>query len=273
MSLAAISVIIATSIVIIVYIQNKLKTSRLLFYTGIIYYMVIILFYIIQAIWSKHVCHHRELAIILATPAGGLYTLQAVMLVLLLFIRLVSIFKATSFALSTLTIKLYIAILIIGPITYSLFLLTRYSSIGMLFYMITISSYLFAVIYLNGLLIHKLFTVHIQCSANDKRDNLRLNTITKTTILSILSTSLSVVFLTTYILYSAFSGSLIFLFMTRLLLIADVHTNFLSILLSYKYFKHWYRAICGCCHDQCVECWAKLAKHKDVNNMMTNVNV
>ena len=36
-------------------------------------------------------------------------------------------------------------------------------------------------------------------------------------------------------------------------IITDLYTNFLSVMLSFKYYNKWYNGVCGCCHKYCIK--------------------
>ena len=123
------------------------------------------------------------------------------------------------------------------------------------------------VIWLNVLFIYKLHLVQNSVKNNIhkiKNDKL-LYLSTKTTILSIVSTSILLIMmaLAVYEWESEMVYWLIFAFM----LIADLYSNFLCILLSYTYYDKYYIKICGLCH----RCWIKCCKDENIHNLKMEI--
>ena len=55
----------------------------------------------------------------------------------------------------------------------------------------------------------------------------------------------------------------------NIIVIADVFTNYLSVILSYHYFHPWYLRLCGCCDKLSRLCWKECIKHNENIQMMT----
>ena len=69
-----------------------------------------------------------------------------------------------------------------------------------------------------------------------------------------MSTSAIILYLITFYLTRTYDSPHVY-FMSRIMLIGDIYTNFASILLSYTYFDQLYFKICGSCHNGCHSCW------------------
>ena len=115
------------------------------------------------------------------------------------------------------------------------------------------------------LFVYKLYRVETASKESLKNDTKLLNTIIKTTILAFMSTSLLII--SAIINYSGgieFGRSMYLDFAGSLIAIADLYSNFLSILLSYNYFDKWYNKMCGYCHSQCIQISIKVRNKESV---------
>ena len=100
--------------------------------------------------------------------------------------------------------------------------------------------------------VYKLVMVSRKSETVNKKNQKLVSTITKATLLtmfSIFSTLLNAV--VTVIRPSIEDGSSHIEFMAVLIYTNDVFTNFLSIILGYRYFEDHYLKICGCCDAKC----------------------
>ena len=249
------------------YIRNKLKSTKLLFYAGLFMFICIPLSLILNAIFCLYRCHNPELGELIAAPRFYIYPIQGIMLTLILFIRLISIFKDTKFRLSKCTIISYVSMVGFGFISTiignTLIQWDKTQFIGFLLWILLGFDYLFCVIWLNILFLRKVFKVHKASRMNLNNRQKLLNMITKTTILCVMSTSFIIIYLVVFFVYVGTSDSLKYYVMIGFTLCADLYSNFLSILLSYSYFSGWYEKLCGCCHYKCIQCWSKCSKRDD----------
>ena len=263
-SLAVCTMIPPIYIYISAYIKNELKSTKLLFYSGLFMFIFIPLSLIFNAIYSLYRCHDPEFGELIASARFYIYPIQGIMLTLILFIRLISIFQETKFRLSKCTIISYITLVILGflftVIGNSLIQWNKTHFIGLLIWILAGFDYLFIVIWLNVLFLTKIFKVHTASRMNLNNRKKLLNMITKTTILCIMSTSFLLIYLVVFFVYVGTSGSLKYYVIIAFILCADLYSNFLSILLSYSYFAAWYKKLCGCCHYKCIQCWGKCSK-------------
>ena len=196
-ALAAVSTMPLIYIYIQAYLQKKLKSTSLLFHLGLALFMVIFIIFTIAIAHHRMYCHpnYQYLSNFIDITNGILYIAQSTIVVVILFIRLVDIFKGTLLALSNCIIHSFLAVIsadaILGSscsIAYNL--LEEYSPNSPLFAPIysfwAFSSfvYLILVILLNALFIFKMYKVY----HTDKAMNIKiLNIITKTTVLCVIS--------------------------------------------------------------------------------------
>ena len=102
--------------------------------------------------------------------------------------------------------------------------------------------------------------------AIDRDDDL-IKIISKTTILVIISGIFTFSVPVSWFVADAINGgngAFIYQFMTMI----DVLTNFLCVLLLYKYFDKLYYIFCGCLDKQCIKCWNKI-----INQNQHNLNL
>merc|ERR1712083_577962 len=99
--------------------------------------------------------------------------------------------------------------------------------------------------------VHKLMKDATSSHAHDSL----VNIITKTSILCLVSTLCTFLFLSLFTFRGVASESLFYNLSAAVLCIADIYTNYLSVLLSFKRFDAWYRRLCGCCDAKCHLFW------------------
>ena len=183
------------------------------------------------------------------------------MIFVILFGRLVTIFKGTTFKVSKSKIVIFVVtvtpvimatligtILFYGPYT------QNQKKLGLLILVCTGTAYAVWLIVLNGLFINKLVRVY-KANRNSTAANERLiRVITKTSILCFTSTWCTILFIGTYFLKDAINSPHYYLF-TGLLLFIDNYTNYWSVLLTFKHFEHWYMRLCGFNDRKCFVFW------------------
>eukprot|EP00483_Globobulimina_turgida_P009064 UN09082 len=105
------------------------------------------------------------------------------------------------------------------------------------------------------LFVRRLVAVYKTISSQDKL----VDTITKLTILNVISLSITVlvpiimIFITATA-PTAFVGTTAFLIGNNV----DVYTNFWCVMLSFTHFESYYNRVCGCFHFKCRKCWFKV---------------
>ena len=99
------------------------------------------------------------------------------------------------------------------------------------------------------------------------------HTITKTSLLTLISTC-NTIFAYIVIAVWTYIDSIHFSFMRDILIILDMYTNFVCVLLSYKYFDGYYDKLCGKCDNGCDRLWTKIFVDKNqgmINQMSVEV--
>eukprot|EP01084_Bolivina_argentea_P194674 334052_1 len=276
--IAAVSMVIPMYSFTKTYCKKKLGSSKLLCYLGMIFYVSIFAYYFIMAIANGLWCQHTDFAVLIHHFAYFLYPLQGAILVIILFSKLVHIFKDTQFQLSSITIYIFIGLTITSFTTsccgqIMARFLPQFYSIGVSLWILSFVPYILTVIWLNCLFIYKVFTVFNKSCQKRPRVVEMLNLITKTALLSFISTLQIVIFMIFMFLNLLVFKSIHFKFLRHLVLLMDLHTNFLSVFLSYKYYHEWYMKLCGCCHSKCFKCWTNCFGNLNEENIATEIQV
>ena len=245
------------------YLKSKLKTIKLLFYSGTTFFIMIFIALLSYSFWSINRCHNWRISTIFHLIATQLYILQTMMLAAILFYRLYKVFKTTKFALNILTIRLFSTCYIIASligigagITYS-----THRTIGRFIGSIAGIFGIIIIGYIFILYVYKLFLVY-----KSEKDEDLINVITKTSLLAFISIFNTFLVFTIIPLISVIN-SVHFSFIWNVLVVMDLYTNFFCIYLQYKYFNPYYLKICGVCDRKCVALWSKcIATNPNLQN-------
>ena len=269
MSLIAFTLIPLTVLYIYAHCQNWTKTRKPLFYVGAVFLIICFLTHIDLIPAHLSHCRHPKNVEIFYNLLTQLYASQTFLLIGLLYQRLWYIFKETTMALKNCTnisfLIFYIinlCALVFGAYSYSNAFVD--SSLAVSF---AASLSILLIIFLDFLFIYKLYVVNKSATATKNKLS---KTITKTSVLAIISTSLTMVFGTATTL-EPIIDSIHFSFVVNLLFIADVYSNFLCIWLSYSHFNAYYLKICSCCDSKCKAIWARCLKNNTLELSVTKI--
>ena len=194
-----------------------------------------------------------------------LYVIQLYFLWIVLFIRLYYIFIDTPYTLSKLTIRIYSIIFIFSPV---LTVLLSVDSLYTIFIVLGLSGGIFITLSIIILYIFKLIQVYTRYSeyqehqnpANDlqnaKQENIGLlTTITKNTILVIISTLFSLLILFILIMNFIFSVyNVKYGYQQQFLdicLLLDIYVTTICLILQFNYLHTSYEYFCGCIDIVC----------------------
>ena len=255
--LAAISTIPFIFVYIRAYLNKRLQSRAVLFYLALVLFCLISISFTMAMVRNLVLCldELHSLSNFMNMTTGILYTTQSIMVIIILFIRLIHIFEGTALALSRTLINLFIASVTIMAISsatcaISYNLLEEYSSNGTLImtvnslWALTCILYIIFLVCLNGVFVKKMHTVFhgIDTNKNEKMKNL----ICKTTVLCMVSSMTIVAFMIPFFTSHMMESPHI-VFVSDIMFIADLYTNFLSILMAYNYFDVYYMRLCGFC--------------------------
>ena len=267
-----INVILLISTVPIIYkfikahVQNeerKTRSTLLLFYPGLIFFIFTFLAFVMILIVMLYYCsEHQSFYPKLIASFIMFYVLQLYMLLLTLWIRLYYVLHGTFQAFSKVTISImtiiFISILVLsvaGVIIYNI-----YYQIGYWLVYFTLFLLLILIFSVVTMYIYKLLVIY----KNMMSDAKLIEIITKTTMLTIISifaTLLSPIMLVMQKrtnMNQVIDGQMI----QNLVFYSDIYTNFLCIVLSYRYFDTYYIKLCKGTHSCCEKMWYKIANRK-----------
>ena len=261
------------------YIKRNDCKIKCLFWTESIFFISIFFTIVASVFSSLSVCRGIETEIynVFINALSLLYVLQTMLLLWILFARLYFVFDDTTFALSSVTIKLYL-------VSYALFIIASivtaivYSNCRELYIIpiimiLLLIMFIFILIALVSLFIYKLAQVHKSVDAQNSNSTL-IEVITKTSVLatfSILSTLLLIAgFIWKRSIDSPHTSALF-----ALLTIFDTTANFWCVILNNRSFNDWYLKLCGRCNSQCIVCWNKIVEKesKDTVKMKPEVQI
>ena len=262
--------------------RNK-KTSKILFISGSIFFVFSSFGLLATLTNIMSICFHGSdtnyldfnhwIYFIIS------YSIQTYFLWLILFLRLKFVFQGSIFKLSKLTVRIHIIIFIFIPIgAPCLFLILSYIQSTLIYTILLLIIFVFIIIFsmsLSILFIYKLLNVF---KINQKHNSKLLQTISKSTILAIISLSLT--FLTPITMLLCFYAihhsqnenkngerTLSMEIATSILAVIclfDVFSNYFCILLSYNCFDGLYRKVCGKFDKKCRQIMFKCNHKKSV---------
>ena len=208
----------------------------------------------------------------LGISASILFSAQYSVMILLLFCRLKVIFNGTAHRLSRCSIWLFSIVYICGITLGVAFSFVNdwesggFSSIGSTLAFLTGLLGIFNISFLTFLFVRKLIDVNKHCRGAQKNDGGKLlSTITKQTILTLISISSLLAFFAKPFLFNVSPIHSIFFWAVFSLM--DVWTNFICIFLSYGAFNRYYKRMCGCCDTSCKQLCGKFAKPQQDEEM------
>ena len=248
-SLAAILTLPWMFIYIKSYIKGDSNLKKPMFYVGIVLFVTTFSQFTAGAISSAHKCHDKGKFNIYGNIAAQLFTIQFFTVIGVFFYRLYYIFDGTSLALSKITLCLALLMYIISFI-FAIFAGIMYSqypdSIGLLAAAASLVLFMCMAIALVILFIHKLCAVY----KSEKNGEELMRIMTKTSILNFISIFATFINFSTHIASSDIT-SLPWICFFNLFPIADLYTNFLCILFTFRCFNNYYIKACGPCDQQC----------------------
>eukprot|EP01084_Bolivina_argentea_P030399 56347_1 len=268
--IAAISMIPCICVFIKAYVDGNLKTTKLLFLSGICLFIVCFMQYIAWIFYNIchcYECHHYFNVI--SHIHSQLISAQTMLVLAVLYLRLHFIFKNTMMALSksiTIVLSTYYSVTSTAVIlSYAAAYSNEYAKVWI---NSTVSGTLILslVIILNGLFVYKMCKIYRLADDTCKNDKFIAISV-KTSLLGLISlcTTFLMYFMATVNRSLVLSIHLNFVF--YLCCIADTYTNFMCILLSYQYFNSYYSYLCGRCDSKCSKLGKKclIRKHSEMN--------
>mmetsp|Transcript_27036 Transcript_27036/g.44388 ORF Transcript_27036/g.44388 Transcript_27036/m.44388 type:complete len:344 (+) Transcript_27036:53-1084(+) len=255
------------------YIKKKIKSSKCLFYAGLVMFIAIVLQFTGLIFMQPAYCRNMTLYLALEGPLTLIWAVQTQILLQILFFRLKLVFDDTSFALSKCLVRSWFTVfaIIVGSYLLALTFFVSQNivlvALGGLLLVVSAVFAAFAAVWLMALFIQRLMRVHRlldgdQIGVNNDR---MVNAVTKNAVLCFASTTTNILLNFVLIPTSTFTQSIHFDFLFRLVYHVDVYTNFLAVLLTFGHFDNLYQRLCGCCHSMCFSwCADRFGKEKAV---------
>eukprot|EP01084_Bolivina_argentea_P232010 391129_1 len=268
-----------TVIFIIQATNHKQKLSRVLFYPGLIFFIISSSSLLLWNSAILSVCYidlddamsGTLMYVIPAFLAGFVYfTLHPYLLCLLWFIRIYIIFKDTIFALSSYLNKCCIVWFILLPILPFIIVLPILSMINPLIIMCTwnlIMIMSMALLFVCKLCkIYKNTQKYSECQSMDANEQI-LKALTKTVVLGAISFLFSILMLLGMLCQLIMGYDYIYGLDTELILILftilDIFNNFVCVILSYNIFNERYTKLCGSMDNMCNMCLYNIVNDKN----------
>ena len=270
----SINIICLCSMIPAIYKYVKLRSKMMdkgLFWTGLIFFIFVFLSLVHLTFDEMYFCRDISVYTITHTVTSLIYSIQTLLLLAVLFIRLYFVFDGTMFALSPTLIKsywiIYIFTIILTVCAGIFYSNSRRTFIGLL---IVGSGFLMVIIIMVILIILFLYKL-IQVYKSVDGDPELIAIITKTSLLAIISTS-STIILAMITLITPSSESIHFVFLNVLFVTNDFVTNFWCIILSYTEYSAWYLKLCKCCDNKCKWCWYRIVG-KDITMLTKQIEM
>ena len=173
------------------------------------------------------------------------------LLLLILFIRVYFVFKASAFAVSKCTARVYAIVYVIQPVIYFSGVLTFIfvnETVGYIIIAIILVDLLGLMMSLIILYLNKLTTIYKLSNGNQYY----MGVITKTTILTIISLSVTLVGYLPFFFSSWLNGYSWWI--TDLMIVVDIFTNYVCVVAAHPIFASYYVKLCGGLDAKCRYC-------------------
>eukprot|EP01084_Bolivina_argentea_P088060 158978_1 len=206
------------------------------------------------------------------------FAIQSYLLLWIFFVRLKKVFKKSPLRLSNISNYTYIGMfsgMIILCFIGTICIFVQPELMGFielaflgLFAMVMLSLVL--------LFVYKLIRVYRINSGMDNKDEDLISAITKTTLLTTISISITI----TNGIFTALwdsENNIVFRWFCHYIVLVDVFTNFICIIMSYKIYKGYYLVICRFIDSKCRDCCTYTAQMDENHNatisqMVTNLS-
>lgn len=233
------------------------KSYHALFWFGLSFQIVTILTIIDLIIASIFYCPytlHKKFSV-LFNIAQGTYTILLAahyyILLLILFIRLYFAFKGSTFALKKCTVRFYTFCYILQPITFisgSFLYLMDNEEFGLFLVAITAILILCIIISIVILYVNRLIMVY-RLSDGDEH---YMGIATKTTILTVICLTVTMIGYTPFILINYLNGHSYWIY--EICLLIDIYANWICVVGGYPMFSTYYERLCGALDLKCRNC-------------------
>eukprot|EP01084_Bolivina_argentea_P279322 477521_1 len=247
--------------------SNAAKRMHRLFYIGLVFIFLTFLALLIDIVLHIFGClRHNQLyteAIwnISSYLFSSLYVIQFYFLLLLLFMRIHTVFMGSVFHLSNHTVIMYKIIYAFMPIT-MITCVVMFSFNSIIFGILAALTVLMIMILVISLMIlftYKLIKVYkIESNANVTDKDHLINVITKNTILTLSSLSMTFIQIIAVICQTFVLSNMNGIDPTGFTTLIDLYTNMICFLLTYNEFNSYYYKLCKCVDVKCKHLCGKM---------------
>ena len=192
------------------------------------------------------------------------YCLQVYFLWLILFLRLIHVFKSSAYKISCFTENILRSILFLVPIVAICAFMPFFdSNARVIIAAILMVTSAVLCIFITGIFTYKLYKIYNNLKLND--DSL-LTIITKNTLLALISVISTI--LNSIVLVFAWNNTdnIPLWYFKDTCFVAEMYTNFICILFTYQYFNEYYLTFCGCMDRKCKSCCGGMAAGNDIDD-------
>lgn len=269
-AIASISMIPAICIYISAYFKGHLRTTKPLFYAGLIFFIVCLLFCSLAGFTFTIYCYNKDIWIIAANISIQLHSFQLHLLIAILYHRLYLTFKHTSMPLSQITNFIFWPNWGLSSISATFAAINWRSHFlddiidPSLLQAITTSLMMLLIIILVSLFVNKLYTVY---DNPPDHDPFFKHAIIKLSVLAFIST-MCTIFIFIFTTLAAALNMDYWDFIGNMLICIDVCINFICIFLSYRHFGRCYYRVCICCDICCHRIWDSCFYDGDKREML-----
>ena len=207
------------------------------------------------------------------------YALQNLLLLIIIFVKLESVFIGTIYRISNVTTKIYKALFIVLPLLMLDwpvgYLLPGHDHIAyyvgsMILFMVLLVHLSMAILIISKLL--KVYQSEMKRSSADTNEHI-IAAITKLTILSIMTLTTTLILDGLLLWYSiTFDPTVEGFFIYSAFRLLDGYTTFLCTIMCYTVFKEDYVRACGCVDTRCRICWRR-AIAKNNNDSVSTIKL
>ena len=242
------------------FLKKKMKIPTKLFIVTTIFYFSCFMALALASIQAWFQCYNWK-SKIFRNCANQVYATETILLCGILYYRLYFIFRKTRDRLSKCTNVCFWIFYIITALVFIAAGITfvNYPKVSPVILLLAWVLILLIIIFLDTSFIYKLYKT--MSSFDQKNENeadsassFLSDTITKNSILALLSTIFTIFFALVSVLYSIINTA----YMDLLLGVfynADILTNCICVALTFRYFGGYYDKLCSCCHVKCHRLW------------------
>lgn len=236
--------------------SKRQKQSKLVISSKILLFLSIVMSMIIHCVFVGKLCSSDDDQIY-NTMSTFVYLLQSLLMLITWFIRLYSSFKGTLLQIHRGTMFMFLSMSISLFVFGAIWGFDRemiHPSLGtdeawLIVAAIMVAIFMSLLIFCCGMFIYKLIMVYKNLGSDEEL----IKIITKITILNFTSITVTIALFVPSLI--AYNWSVYWEFLHHFVILINYLSNFLCILLSYRYYRESYDRYCGWMSKKCHSCW------------------